>query len=260
MAKGMAMTMTVLIVVVVLLHQTCNTTAKHHCPPSSCGSIFNISYPFRLTSDPENCGDQMYNLSCENNQTLVLHLYHGRYNVRQIDYTNYKIRVADPGIGLNANDYSFNIPLYLLDFKNFSDGDPYQISDGNPFGVTTSATTLYFMKCENPMDSQYYLNISPCIEDRVYSNSKRYTYAFLEFEYSRLVLELGDLCKVEQISLMTSSYSDSNYDEDLRNISCRDFYNELLRGFELYWFPVYCRSCTDCFLHRNTVICIPNGA
>jgi len=104
--------MTALIIVVILLHQTCNTTAgQDHCSPSSCGSILNISYPFRLTSDPQNCGDQRYNLSCENNQTLVLHLYHGRYHVRQINYTDFTIRVVDPGIGLNTNF----IPRYSLE-------------------------------------------------------------------------------------------------------------------------------------------------
>jgi hypothetical protein len=223
MARGMGLA--ALIVVLVLVHQTCNTTAKDHCPPSSCGSILNISNPFRLTSDPENCGDQRYNLSCENNQTLVLHLYHiGRYYVQQINYTDYTIRVVDPGIGLNANDqyYSF-IPRYLLDFKNFSSGDPYRL---------TYAQVVYFVKCEKPVNFQYHLNISSCIEDGVYSKSKRYTYAL--FGYYRAAVKLGDLCQVEQISF--TSWSDRyNYDDDLRNISCIDFHNELLRGFELSW-------------------------
>jgi hypothetical protein len=223
MARGMGLA--ALIVVLVLVHQTCNTTAKDHCPPSSCGSILNISYPFRLTSDPENCGDQRYNLTCENNQTLVLHLYHiGRYYVQQINYTDYTIRVVDPGIGLNANDqyYSF-IPCYLLDFKNFSSGDPYQF---------TYSPAVYFVKCEKTVNSQYHLNISACIEDGVYSKSKRYTYALFGYYRARAV-ELGDLCQVEQISLTSNRYYD--YD-DLRNISCTDFHNELLQGFELSWY------------------------
>jgi hypothetical protein len=231
MARGMGLT--ALIVVLVLVQQTCNTTAEDHCPPSSCGSILNIRYPFRLTSDPKNCGDQRYNLSCENNQTLVLYLYHGRYYVQQINYTDYTIRVVDPGIGLNANEYSFNIPRYSLDYINFSlFEDPYQTSfsdvNANPL-----STAMYFMKCEKPVNSEYHINISACFEDRVYS-SKRYRYALLW--YKRAV-ELGDLCEVEQISLAPES------DRYFRNISCTDFHNELLRGFNLSWYRAYCGSC-----------------
>jgi hypothetical protein len=225
MARGMGVTA---LVVVVLLHQTCNASAHDHCPPSSCGSIpINISYPFRLTSDPENCGDQRYNLSCENNQTLVLHLYDGRYFVQQINYNNDTIRVVDPGIGLNPNEYYSFIPRYSLDRANFSSGDPYQRYD---------TMVVYYVKCEKRVNSRSHLNISACFEGGVYS-SKRYTYALFRYnsalEY-RPALELGDLCRVEQISLI--SWVDRYYyDDDFRNISCTDFHNELLRGFDLSW-------------------------
>jgi hypothetical protein len=227
MARGMELT--ALIVVVLFLHQTCNTiAAQDHCPPSSCGSILNISHPFRLTSNPENCGKQRYNLSCENNQTLVLHLYHGRYYIQQINYTDNRIRVVDPGIGLNANEYYSFIPRYSLEHNNFSSRDPYQ---------SRNSMTVYFVKCEKQVNSRYHLNISACFEGGVYS-SKRYTYALFQYnsarDYRSAELELGDLCQVEQISLI-SWRGRYYYDDDLRNISCTDFHNELLRGFELYW-------------------------
>jgi hypothetical protein len=230
MARGMELT--ALIVIVVLLHQTCNISAdQDHCPHSSCGSIpINISYPFRLTSDPENCGDQRYNLSCENNQTLVLHLYHGRYNVRQINYTDNTIRVVDPGIGLSTNEYYSFIPRYSLEYNNFNSGDPYQPFLSNPNEYST--LSMIFVECEKPVNSRYHLNISACIEDGVYPNSKKYTYAL--FGYERAAMELGDLCQVEQISLTSLSYRYYYYD-DLRKISCTDFHHELLRGLELFW-------------------------
>jgi hypothetical protein len=244
MARGMGLT--ALIVVLVLVHQTCNTSAdQDHCPPSSCGSIpINISYPFRLTSDPKNCGDQRYNLSCENNQTLVLHLYGGRYYVRQINYTNYKIRVVDPSIGLNATEYYSFIPRYSLDENNFSLGDPYQTFD---------FPSVIFMKCEKPMNLQYQLNISACIEDGVYSNSKRYIYALFGY-YHNSVVELEDLCQVEQISL--ASLANMYYDDGLGKNFCKDFHNELLRGFELFWYRAYCGSCEHCYLDAaNNIAC-----
>jgi hypothetical protein len=240
-----------LIVVLVLLNQTCNTntTAVVHCPPSYCGSILNISYPFRLTSDPKNCGDRRYNLSCENNQTLVLHLYDGRYYVRQINYTDYTIRVVDPGIGLNANEYYSFIPRYSLEYTNFNSGDPYQIA---------STLSTIFAECEKPVNSRYHLNISACIKDGVYPTSKRYTYAL--FGYKHAAVKLGDLCQVEQISFI--SYSDHYYNDYLRKISCTDFHNELLRGFELSWYRAYCGSCIVgeyCYLEANNVRCSSNG-
>ncbi|XP_062175688.1 rust resistance kinase Lr10-like isoform X1 [Alnus glutinosa] len=214
---------TLIVVVVLLLHQTCNiSTAEDYCT-SSCGSILNISKPFRLTSDSENCGDQRYNLSCENNQTLVLHLHDGRYYVRQINYTEYTIKVVDPGIGLNANEYYSFIPRYSLEYNNFSSRNPYQL--GNSMAV-------YFVKCEKRVNSRYHLNISACFEGGVYS-SKRYTYALFQYNYHSAAVELGDLCQVEQISLI--SWRDRYYYLDLRNISCTDFHNDLLQGFELYW-------------------------
>jgi hypothetical protein len=218
MARGMGLT--ALIVGVVILHQTCNTSAdQDHCTPFSCGSIHNISYPFRLTSDPKNCGNQRYNLLCENNQTLLLHLYHGIYYVRQINYTDNTIRVVDPGIGLNANEYYSFIPRYSLDETNFNSGDPYR---------TSGTFSTIFVECEKPVNSYYHLNISACIKDGVYPNSKRYTYALFGYRAE----ELGDLCQVKQIYFM--SYS-SRYHFELTNISCMDFRNDLLRGFELSW-------------------------
>ncbi|EYU40251.1 hypothetical protein MIMGU_mgv11b019568mg [Erythranthe guttata] len=39
--------------------------------PSSGGGIRNISYPFRLNTDPKRCGHPKYKLSCENNTTSL---------------------------------------------------------------------------------------------------------------------------------------------------------------------------------------------
>jgi hypothetical protein len=54
----------VIIVVLVLVHKasSANDSHDHHCPPSSCGNIDNISYPFRLKADPPICSDQRCNV------------------------------------------------------------------------------------------------------------------------------------------------------------------------------------------------------
>jgi hypothetical protein len=250
MARGMLLPaarglMMVLIVVLVLIHEACSANDSDHlCAPSSCGTIYNISYPFRLESDPKNCGDKRYNLSCENNQT-VLYLQDGRYYVREINYTSYTIRIVDPGI-LNDND-SF-IPRYPLYEENFSSENPYEAR----FSLTGSV--MIFVKCENPVDSRYHLNISACFPNSSLSNSKRYIYV-LYMMYSEY---LGDLCQVEQMLL--SSRQDPIFIDDTfgNNISCTDFYNEQ-RGFELSWYLAYCGNCSydNCYLDdvANNVTC-----
>ncbi|CAJ2674660.1 unnamed protein product [Trifolium pratense] len=117
--------MQIFTVIVVLLlhqnHQTCDATTTNsnnqkNCTPSSCGKITNITYPFRLKDDPTTCGDQRYELSCENNMT-VLTLFSGKYYVKSINYNNYTIRLVDPGI---QEDDCSSIPRYYLYASNFT--------------------------------------------------------------------------------------------------------------------------------------------
>ncbi|XP_041009956.1 uncharacterized protein LOC121254053 isoform X2 [Juglans microcarpa x Juglans regia] len=150
-----------LIVFVLLLHQTCFAKdTSQDCVPSSCGNIHNISHPFRLQGDPPNCGDPKYSLSCENNQTL-LYLFSGIYYVKAIDYNNLTIRVVDPGINLEDN-YSF-IPRYFLSLTNFSLKVPYVSSVPHYLGydeVRLLSANVVFLKCEKPVNSTDYLNVS----------------------------------------------------------------------------------------------------
>jgi len=105
-----------------LVFQTCHSSnITAHCAPSSCGNIRNISYPFRLDTDPQSCGNNNYTLICENNISTVLYLYSGKYYVQAIDYGNFTIRVVDAGV----QDNCCSIPRYSLAPDNFSDGDPY---------------------------------------------------------------------------------------------------------------------------------------
>jgi hypothetical protein len=243
-----------LIVILVLVHQTCSAKGSHHCPPSSCGTIRNISYPFRLEGDPKHCGDQRYILSCENNQT-VLNLYAGKYYVRAINYNNYTIRVVDPGI---LNDTGSFIPRYSLDSTNFSSRDPYNSNHLN------TDLRVVFVNCEKPLNYGKRVDISSCFKNGVYSSnsslshSKRYRYVLLYAEWS----DLEDLCQVEKISL-TAWPNRYGYGVDvLRNNSCADIRNELLFGFELLWYRVYCgKSCQICGVDEaNNVTCYQKGS
>jgi hypothetical protein len=253
MARGILSLSLSALIVVVFAHQSCSAEDDSHiCPASSCGNIRNISYPFRLKSDSEHCGDPRYILSCENNQT-VLYLNGARYYVQEINYNyNYTIRLVYPGI-LNDTDSTVD-PLYPLDFTNISSGDPYYPSYVYNFDLVLPYVVL--VNCEKPVNSRRYLDISTCINSSL-SHSKRYTYILLG-----PIWDLEDLCQVEQISLTSWSHQ---YVDDFRNMSCTNIRNELLRGFELSWYRAYCGSCRsydDCGLDDgvNQVVCDPYGA
>ncbi|RHN77751.1 putative wall-associated receptor kinase, galacturonan-binding domain-containing protein [Medicago truncatula] len=90
---------------------------EHSCPPSSCGKISNITYPFRLKNDPIHCGNRSYELSCENNVTTI-NLYSAKYNVKSINYNNFTIRLVDPGI---QQDNCSSFPRNYLSTSDFCD-------------------------------------------------------------------------------------------------------------------------------------------
>ena len=114
MVRGLGFTagLTVLIALVLLVPPSyCSNPPCAHS--SSCGNILNISFPFRLTSDPQNCGDSTNELSCDANNRTVLYLFGGRYKyyVQEISYSNYTIRIVDSSI---HKDNYFSTPSYSL--------------------------------------------------------------------------------------------------------------------------------------------------
>ncbi|XP_035543188.1 LEAF RUST 10 DISEASE-RESISTANCE LOCUS RECEPTOR-LIKE PROTEIN KINASE-like 2.8 [Juglans regia] len=245
MARGIMSFPAVLTTLFVLLlfHQTCSVkdihlteTGNGTCSPSSCGSIQNISYPFRLMADPPNCGDQRYKLSCENNIT-VLYLYGGKYYVQEINYSDYTIRVVDSGIQ-RANFSS--IPPYFLTSYNFSDGDPYY------YLLWGSYRTMAFLSCEKQViNSKYsYLNIpTNCSKNEVYSSkyssSSSQMHRYVTYQENINPEMVEESCRLELISLISDGYTEAAP-------SCEKIHNELLYGFRLYWFRVYCEYCDGC--------------
>jgi hypothetical protein len=138
--------------------------------------------------------------------------------------------------------------------------DPYQV-----YFTNTEPGAVVFLKCEKPVNSPWYFDIS-CLKNGVYSSnsslshSKKHTY-FLLSSYTGVV---EDLCQVAQVSVSPRWPWVAN--DDLRNnISCTAVRNKLLFGFELSWYRVYCqRLCGEndyCYLdEKNNVTCYGNGA
>jgi hypothetical protein len=256
-----------------LHHQTCdaisNTNNQTYCPPSSCGEITNITHPFRLKGDPTSCGDPRYELSCENNMT-VLTLFSGKYYVKSINYENYTIQIVDPGI--KEGDCS-SIPSYFLTSFNFTSsytvngkvftGDPYQIVS---YFEYNKYQYIIYLKCSKEVkDDPGYVDTSPCI---VNSDSKSYVYAFVELNYwehpydsdyvedywesKYLTVErLKDDCQVKLVAISSSSDFLPN-----GSISYEQIHGMLVYGFQLSWISGSCiQLCGDnqrCYFNATT--------
>ncbi|KAL6124838.1 hypothetical protein ACLB2K_077347 [Fragaria x ananassa] len=228
----------VIVLVLGLCCVVCSHAKDHqNCEPSSCGDIRNISYPFRLTDDPNKCGDSRYNLSCENNLT-VLHLYSARYNVLAINYENVTIRVVDVNL---RKDNCSSLPPYSLNRYNFSNG-PYRTyqSKGTSWWERRRfelSKPIILMTCEfRPGNSSLFVDAAPCINTTS-------GHSFVNTD-SLNASDLLDSCQTELMVL--TSWNGTK----VVNRSYIDIHNELLYGFELSW--LHRRSGEGCYIDTGT--------
>ncbi|KAH1215235.1 Rust resistance kinase Lr10 [Glycine max] len=219
-----------LVFVLLLVQQICATNGQEHaCPPSSCGKITNITHPFRLKGDPKGCGDNRYELACENNVT-VLYLYSGKYHVQAINYNNFTIRVVDPGV---QQPNCSSLPRYFLSQSNFSaidDGDPYQLPFQNRLDSAENVFQhIVFLNCRHAViDNEKYVETDPCIK---WHFSKGYIYA-IAGDLIAKDFEVG--CEVKLVA------PTSWWGLDTNNSSYTQMHRALLYGFELSWINLAC--------------------
>ncbi|XP_050387205.1 LEAF RUST 10 DISEASE-RESISTANCE LOCUS RECEPTOR-LIKE PROTEIN KINASE-like 1.2 [Argentina anserina] len=205
----------IVLVVLCLCCVPCHAKDRY-CQPSSCGDIPNISYPFRLLDDPPECGDIRYNLSCENNLT-VLHLYPARYFVLAINYENATIRVVD------ANVHKGNcssLPPYSLSSYNFSHHVDPHANWRNAY-CPEETIAIMFLTCEARPDntSSLYVDTAPCI-------NATSGHSFVVVTEGLYASELLDSCNIE---LQVLSSADWYGTKDVKR-SYIDIHNELLYG------------------------------
>ncbi|XXG78194.1 hypothetical protein AAC387_Pa08g2187 [Persea americana] len=179
---------------VVMVFLQCNAEMGEICSPSSCGSVENVSYPFRLKTDPINCGLQSFELSCESNRTIlslqdskkfyesnrtilslqdskkfyesnrtILSLQDSKkFYVDTISYDHRKLRIVDSGL---ERDNCSSLPRYFLD-----PGDSL-----GPFYSPSEIEEITYINCSAPMESPSYIATAPCFN----SSSLPYFYAFI---------------------------------------------------------------------------------
>ncbi|KAM7263091.1 hypothetical protein ACFE04_000774 [Oxalis oulophora] len=205
-----------------MLFVTCTTSLtynnnKHYCNiHSSCGDIVDISYPFRLKGQPENCGEPLYELSCENNIT-TLYLNNSKYHVKGINREHKTIQVLDP----TESNCSF------LDLqKQMPD------SESNPTYpyLLTSHVAIALVSCKYPVNSDNYIDISSC-NTSSFGTVNQYSYALV----SELPSDVEYGCSVGKIGYRNTSgiYSYSAIADLL----------EAQGVIDLYWGLFYCQEC-----------------
>ncbi|KAG6506627.1 hypothetical protein ZIOFF_031954 [Zingiber officinale] len=69
--------------------------SQEACAPFSCGLFHDISHPFRRTTDPPQCGDRMYELTCDGDKATIS-IGSTHYLITQLSYKSGTIRLVDP--------------------------------------------------------------------------------------------------------------------------------------------------------------------
>ncbi|KAL9339968.1 hypothetical protein Peur_066187 [Populus x canadensis] len=233
-----------LFLVILAGHHSCSATKN--CAPSSCGNIHNISYPFRLSTDPNNsCGNKNYELTCENNRP-ALYLKGVRYYVQAIDYSYFTIRLVDADV---QKDDCFSIPRHSL-ISDSSDNRDYY-----PSYYTFVTSTFVFMSCPKPIPSppNYIVDASSCKNGSTLFNSTSnisspsshnmegtYSYVLIaySYSYSYYLRHIPDLCHVNL--MYPSPFTFDQPTNETNIISYKDVHDSILYGFDLSWSWACC--------------------
>ncbi|XP_034923476.1 LEAF RUST 10 DISEASE-RESISTANCEUS RECEPTOR-LIKE PROTEIN KINASE-like 2.4 isoform X2 [Populus alba] len=227
-----------LLLVILAGHQSCSARKNSvYCAPSSCGNIHNISYPFRLSTDPNSCGNKKYELTCENNRpALYLKKKTVKYYVQAIDYSNFTIRLVDADV---QKDDCFSIPRHSLIYYTFDNMDylPYDLGG---FGSGTwSFVNFIFISCPKPIPSppRYIVDASSCKNGSTLFNSHNMegysSYVLIESS----VGDIPDLCRVNLMYYAPFTFQPKNW----TNISSiEEVRDNILYGFDLSWSGACC--------------------
>ncbi|XVF43473.1 hypothetical protein PTKIN_Ptkin02bG0042800 [Pterospermum kingtungense] len=187
---------------------------------SSCGDIPNISYPFRLKQDPTACGDPDFELSCQNNKTL-LNFHGGLYYVKGISYTDHTIHVAD----VNLANGSCGLPYRSLSMEEVQ-------MDGRYPGLVNYnyLYALNYVRCSNNI-SNMETSRAPCLNRNI-----SHVYVNISWYSALSSYDVPKSCKV--IATVPAYYE--------QNVQQSPSYEKALKmqesGFQMEW-SVQCRDC-----------------
>jgi hypothetical protein len=255
--KMSSLTIVVVLLILIFSYNVDGDDEQHESCSRRCG-VHNISHPFRLKDSPKECGDERYNLSCEDNNQLILYYgSFGKYYVQSINYNNFTIRLLD----FNSHGYSnYSIPPHPLGFYNFTSRSIDQIA--LPYRVfgdyIVLLKSMLYVTC--PKHVQYSSGIyfdAACMNiSNSYEQQKGNYIVF--GDKSLLELGLEDGCRIELMFLTSWPFKHGGNN----NISCTDIRGMMFYGFELSWLNSLCKDgwYSD-FLDYNNQrrCCAPSG-
>ncbi|XP_009629972.1 rust resistance kinase Lr10-like [Nicotiana tomentosiformis] len=201
---------------IIIFLQTCNARkSKHYCVPSACGNIYNISFPFRLNTDPQYCGFPGYELACEGNKTIISTSSKKLY-VQAINYGNNTIHLVDPS--LQTQDICSLIPPHLTSSYYYTIFFPYSYGY-----IKRVAEPIFMFNCPFAINTttSTFLEITGC---------KLSTHTYFKIGEMN-VSEVSDGCRVELVALTSCPNIKHN-----NNISLSDFHQAIIYGFELLYY------------------------
>ncbi|XP_062117483.1 LEAF RUST 10 DISEASE-RESISTANCE LOCUS RECEPTOR-LIKE PROTEIN KINASE-like 2.4 [Humulus lupulus] len=257
-----ARSLTLLIMIMTITTIFHETTHGANTTPcfSSCGNIHNITFPFRLETDPPSCisttlhNSNAFVLSCKNNRTTILK-DDGRsyYDVRAINYNNYTIRLVDSNLqkgNCSSIPTHSSLPSPFELEITFRQGEMFWSTN---FITYPTAESVLFLSCKKKVSNSLYIDTAPCINSsRLSENPKtRFLYAVYAtgFKYS----DLAESCQIYQTALVSSRADDKRRKKKTMTISYRDIHDEFTYGFEASWLRVLQKNVVDnlCFIDKR---------
>ncbi|XP_058724486.1 LEAF RUST 10 DISEASE-RESISTANCE LOCUS RECEPTOR-LIKE PROTEIN KINASE-like 2.4 [Vicia villosa] len=235
----------VVLLLLILSYKSYGDEQQDSCS-QRCG-VHNITHPFRLKNSPKHCGDERYNLSCENNNQLMLYYNSvGKYHVQSINYNNFTIRLLD----FNYSNYSILHPLGSYNFtSDNTETSPYQVY-GDLY--KSLVKPILYLNCPNRVQysEDIYFPTPICINiSDSYPQQRNSSYVnSIKFGYDKSLSRLGleDGCRIEFMYLTSWGLQDGN-----NNMSCTDIRSMMLYGFELSWLNSLCKDGWSSYLDEN---------
>ncbi|XP_060974410.1 uncharacterized protein LOC115695424 [Cannabis sativa] len=217
--------MIIITIMLTIFHNTTTTTASYYSSiysnSSSCGNIHNITKPFYLITNTDEC---IYStpicvvpicVVCMNNTTLVLTSesdeYPYNFTVVGINYNDYTIRVEYPNLHNNNHDCS-SIPNQY-DMNLLSTDSELEIvtrigEDGlfrwRKFKTYPISEYIIFLICENKVyNNPLYIDPSPCINISTFGFGSGSGFVYVVYASGFKYSDLGNSCRLLQSALVS---------------------------------------------------------
>ncbi|KAB2095492.1 hypothetical protein ES319_A01G041000v1 [Gossypium barbadense] len=152
------------VIALFLLPEACiGRNTNKDCGSTMCGNV-NISYPFRLTTQPSNCGGHRLELECDNNNHTNLVMKYGRFYVQNISYDICKVEFSP-----NLKSQNISCETMQAMDANLSKDDncslprnSFRVDDFCTVPYILGSSVMFLVNCSEPMNSSSYINASRC--------------------------------------------------------------------------------------------------